>query len=108
MRHAAEFGGFVAGARIDIDANAGEVARQSLGRDTDAIRKSRDLVELDGVLRRNFSMALHCGKAWLQHRTFSSARTVAKRLEAHAGEASAREDATVRSGSLALAVRNIV
>lgn len=50
MGYAAELGGLVAGAGVDINTNAREVAWQGFRRDANAIGKSCDLVKFDGIL----------------------------------------------------------
>lgn len=71
---------FVSRTAIDVDSNAGEVARKSLGGNTDAIRKGGDLVELYRVLHK----LAKCVWVSVWKLTFSSATTVASpRLPAH-------------------------
>jgi hypothetical protein len=50
MAHSSEIFVLVPRARIDVDTDSGEVARQGLCCDSDAIRKGGYLVEFDRVL----------------------------------------------------------
>lgn len=56
MAHSPQRIVFVARTGVDVDANAREVAGQSLCSDADAIGQSGDLIEVDGVLEWWFSM----------------------------------------------------
>lgn len=51
MGHAPERVVLIAGARVDVDANAGEVAGEGFGSNADAIGECCDLVELYGILK---------------------------------------------------------